>query len=675
MIDDIDARTICACATGPVAGAISVIRISGKEAVPIVGAVFHPRNAHSDFLSSSGYTLHFGEIHTDSGKLLDEVIVSVFRAPNSYTGEDSVEISCHGSSFIVQEIMSLLLSHGAANATAGEFTKRAFLNGKMDLAQAEAVADLIAIETEASHRLAMQQMKGGFSCELAAMRSELLHIVTLMELELDFSEEEVEFADRKELSSLLLSTANHINTLVKSFKLGNAIKNGVPVAIIGATNTGKSTLLNALVGEERAIVSSIAGTTRDTIEDIINLDGIKFRFIDTAGIRTTTETIEQIGIERTYSKLRQASIILLMLDATRPEEFTSTLSDISSKIIPEQTLVVLVNKCDNLEEFATSGIDLDRIFEYVDLVDSANFEQKQCGECSVQGEDNVCVSDLVSSNFEDLDACAREDATGSCGDGNTSWNMRDGLNTPTLRAGGSCGDGDTLISSRDGLNTSLRFKGSGGDGDTLENPRFELNGIDEVDTLQGCGGNADYSSENDAAEAIVCDKLCELPASGTRHNLGYTSKVVENQGVQGAQNIQDVQNYQGVQVAISRRIPILEEAVKAAKKLHLSPAAIIPLSAKQKQGISALQSILFKTQQHPMTTSNATLVSNLRHLNALKEAHSALTRAHASLSQNIPADLISQDIREALHSLGTILGEISTDEVLGEIFAKFCIGK
>ena len=285
-------NTICAPATAR-GGAIAVIRVSGLHAIRYVDSIFSGRTSLAD---APGYSIHYGEIHEADGTLLDEVVVTVFRAPHSYTGENSVEIACHGSEYIVTRILSLLLAGGAKMAAPGEFTQRAFLHGKMDLSQAEAVADVIAAQTAAAHRIAMKQLKGGFSNELSGMREELLHLASLIELELDFSEEEVEFADRTQLRELVGKVLAHCEKLIESFRLGNAIKNGVPVAIVGNTNAGKSTLLNALLGENRAIVSDIPGTTRDTVEETLNLDGVLFRFIDTAGLRQSDDTIEQIGI-------------------------------------------------------------------------------------------------------------------------------------------------------------------------------------------------------------------------------------------------------------------------------------------------------------------------------------------------------------------------------------------
>ena len=320
--------TICAPATAP-GGAMAVIRVSGPEAISITSRIFS-----KDLTQAKGYTLHYGNILTpendatasspsekncaSADRIIDDVIVSVFRSPHSYTGEDSTEISCHGSRFIVQKIIEVLIQAGARMATPGEFTKRAFLAGKMDLSQAEAVADLIASSNEATHRMAMSQMRGGFSRELDTLREQLLHITSLLELELDFSDhDDIEFADRTELTQLIDSLYRHIQQLTESFRTGNALKTGIPVAIIGAPNVGKSTLMNALVHEERAIVSDIQGTTRDLIEDTIQIEDITFRFIDTAGIRKTTDRIEQMGIERSLQAAKKADIIILLTEPNK----------------------------------------------------------------------------------------------------------------------------------------------------------------------------------------------------------------------------------------------------------------------------------------------------------------------------------------------------------------------
>lgn len=465
---------ICALSTPQGSGAIGIIRVSGPDSIEIVDRIFVPVGKQR-LVDTPGYKMKFGSIYRGE-KLLDEAMVAVFRAPHSYTGENSVEIYCHGSSYILQQVIITLLENGIKMAEPGEFSKRAFLNGKLDLAQAEAVADLISSETSAAHQVALQQMKGGFSNELKQMRNSLLDLVSMMELELDFSEEDVEFADRSELNRLLAEVTEKIGNLIESFTLGNVIKNGVPVAIIGATNTGKSTLLNTLLGEEKAIVSNIHGTTRDVIEDTINLGGITFRFIDTAGIRETQETIEIIGIERTYKKLQQASIVIMVLDATRPEYFESSLRNLSNRINNErQKLVILLNKADK------------------------------------------------------------------------------------------------------------------------------------------------------ADETVIADQITEI---------------------------------------------------KSVCQELLYPIAVLPISAKQKLGITELKELLINTQSQNTTLgSNATLVTNVRHYQALMDAQIALYRVEDGLTAGTPTDLVAQDIREALYHLGSIVGEINTEEVLGNIFGRFCIGK
>ncbi len=385
--------TIVAIASSSGSGAIALIRVSGPDAIRIVDEVFEkgrnsgmktedPRPKTQDrklktedrrpktqiggksedlsfriedervgqrFLSleeEKGWTLHFGRI-LDGERELDEVVVSLFRAPRSYTGEDLVEISCHGSVYIQQEIVQLLIRKGAKMASPGEFTQRAFLNGKLDLSQAEAVADLIASSSKASHQLAMDQMRGGFSSEISELRSKLLELVSLIELELDFSEEDVEFADRSVLRNIIASIHWKVSSLTQSFQLGNVLKNGVPVAIVGETNVGKSTLLNVLLKEDKAIVSDIAGTTRDVIEDTIHLEGVLFRFIDTAGLRHTMDTIENLGIERSYQQMDKARIVILVVDALAPEQQSLHWArGIAEKLRPDQDLIIAVNKSD-----------------------------------------------------------------------------------------------------------------------------------------------------------------------------------------------------------------------------------------------------------------------------------------------------------------------------------------
>ncbi len=342
--------TIVALATASGAGAVAIIRVSGAKAFEIVAEIFNAKSG-KNICSEASHTIHFGHI-TDGKKILDEVLVSLFKNPRSYTGEDVVEINCHGSSYIQQEILQLLLRNGCRLAEAGEFTLRAFLNGKMDLSQAEAVADLIASDSEAAHKIAIQQMRGGFSNEIKFLRGELLNFASLLELELDFAEEDVEFADRTEFITLLAKIEITLKRLIDSFAIGNVIKQGIPVAIVGAPNAGKSTLLNALLNEERAIVSEIAGTTRDTIEDDINIGGLRFRFIDTAGIRETSDTIESIGIEKTFEKINQAQVVLYLVDSSdefriQNSEFRIEIEQIKNKY-PLKPLIIILNKVDQI---------------------------------------------------------------------------------------------------------------------------------------------------------------------------------------------------------------------------------------------------------------------------------------------------------------------------------------
>ena len=479
--------TICAPATIPGTGAISVIRLSGPEALSIADKVVTCNG--TPLSSTDGYRIRYGTVLDNDGETVDNVLVSVFRAPHSYTGEDSAEISCHASGYIVQTIIGLLLDAGARSAGPGEFTRRAFVNGKMDLAQAEAVADVIAAQDKAAHRVAMNQLKGGYSKELGKLRAKLLKMTSLLELELDFSEEDVEFASRSEMSLLVNDVLHHVSTLASSFKRGNAVKNGLPVAIIGPANSGKSTLLNAIVGEDRAIVSDIAGTTRDTIEEVLNVGGVSLRFIDTAGIRDTEETVEKIGIGRSLKKMQEASIILGILDPARG--FSSTRDDVqfflSNVDLSEQKLILVLNK--------------------IDLIKDGN------------------EADLA-------------------------------VNKNVIR-------GNEIVS-------------------------------------------------------LIENKSIDIP--------------------------------------------------------------LVKISAKTGEGLVDLMSTLSNKASDLVGTSDSTLVTNLRHYEALRKSEAPLRRVLSGLGATdhgtpLPPDLIAQDLREALHYIGSIVGEISTDEVLGSIFREFCVGK
>lgn len=399
--------TICAIATAQ-GGAIGCIRVSGPKAIEITSFIFTPATTGKKLEENKPYTLTFGRIHEDE-TIIDEVLVSLFRAPHSYTGENCTEITCHGSGYILQKILQLLIKNGCRMARPGEYTQRAFLNGKMDLSQAEAVADLIASSSASSHRLAMNQMRGGFSKELTALRNQLLHFTSLIELELDFSDhEELEFANRSELCQLADDIEKVISRLIHSFSVGNAIKNGVPVAIIGETNAGKSTLLNTLLNEEKAIVSDIHGTTRDVIEDVVNIEGISFRFIDTAGIRETSDAIESIGIERTFQKLEQAEIVLWMIDATDAE---SQISQLSTQILPrcvEKRLILVFNKADLAENlscvFSTTTFSKNVQSVAISAKKQTNIDELKQMLVSTAKLPAVTPNDIIVSNIRHYEA-------------------------------------------------------------------------------------------------------------------------------------------------------------------------------------------------------------------------------------------------------------------------------
>lgn len=352
--------TICSISTAPGIGAIAVIRVSGEKAFPIVNQLF---NAQTDFLGTSANRAKFAEIF-DGDTLVDQVVFVKFAAPHSYDGEDMVEISCHGSRYIQQKILQMLLARGCRLAEPGEFTMRAFLNGKMDLPQAEAVSDLIDSQSETAHRLAVNQLKGGFSHKIAELREQFIHLAALLELELDFSEEDVQFADRKQIMDLLRHLKKEITRLTDSFKLGNALKSGIPVAIVGKPNVGKSTLLNALLGDDRAIVSDIPGTTRDTVEDTFTYHGTTFRFIDTAGIRTSEDEIENFGIERTFKAVENADIVLYLIDinATTIDDVEAEMTFIRQKInIEEKKIILVANKIDEMETLPRQFSEWDKL--------------------------------------------------------------------------------------------------------------------------------------------------------------------------------------------------------------------------------------------------------------------------------------------------------------------------
>ncbi len=566
--------TICAPATVPGTGAISVVRVSGPEALHAVSAIVSCRDGR-DVASAPGYSVRYGHVFMQDGSLLDDVLVSVFRAPHSYTGEDSAEISCHASRYIVDNIMFMLAGQGIRAAAPGEFTRRAFLNGKMDLAQAEAVADLIAAENAAAHRVALNQLKGGFSKELKKMRDQLLNIVSLMELELDFSEEEVEFADRSELSGLVDGVIAHIGRLASSFRVGNAIKNGIPVAIAGATNTGKSTLLNTLAGEERAIVSDVHGTTRDTIEETLNVGGMVFRFIDTAGIRKTDETVEKIGIERTFKKLEEAAVVLVMLDLGR----------------------------------------LQRLFSGHAAGDGDNV--------SGGGEEGILPEQLLSDILDRVDASGQK--------------VIFVLNkVDILKADAASGD----------------FP-SGGN---------SVSG--------GSSASGDFPPDDASVSGVVSDGRLPEYAENRVGEYGVLTGTFFRNGLSGKFTLPEMDN---------KNVSLLNKIISLINNQCVSrdikDASLVFVSAREGEGTGSLKDALSCLCQEYAGVSDGVIITNLRHIEALENASVALQRVRSGLSSGLPTDLVSQDIREALYHLGSIVGEISTDEILGSIFSRFCIGK
>jgi tRNA modification GTPase len=406
-------ETICAPATA-VGGAIAVIRISGLQSLNICEKIFYPLDKKIKLVESKGFTVILGEIKSGD-RVIDEVLLTVFRAPHSYTGENSAEISCHASPYIIRKILELLINNGAVSAKLGEFTQRAFFNGKMDLSQAEAVADIVASRTSSSHKIALNQMRGGFSEEINRLRNELLNFASLIELELDFGEEDVEFADRNKLKAIIVRVRDLADRLANSFKLGNALKNGIPVAIVGKPNSGKSTLLNALLKEERAIVSDIPGTTRDSIEDTIVIDGIEYRFIDTAGLRETSDIIEVMGIKKTHEKITQASVILLI------DEISDSAVSINKRIRSvrelimdsEKRLIILINKIDtvsdNRQAELKSGIRLDNNDKllFISAKEKSGLDDLRLKLGELVMKDKLSSDDVIITNIRHYEALSR----------------------------------------------------------------------------------------------------------------------------------------------------------------------------------------------------------------------------------------------------------------------------
>ena len=406
-------ETICAPATS-IGGAIAVIRVSGPQSLDICEKIFYPLDKNIKLADQKGYTVVFGEIRTGK-EVIDDVLITIFRAPHSYTGENSIEISCHASPYVIRKILELLINNGAISAKPGEFTQRAFFNGKMDLSQAEAVADIIASKTSSSHRIAINQMRGGFSSEISRLRNELLNFASLIELELDFGEEDVEFADRNKLKTIISDVKELADKLAGSFKLGNALKNGIPVVIVGKPNSGKSTLLNALLMEERAIVSDLPGTTRDSIEDTIVIDGIEYRFIDTAGLRETSDIIEVMGIKKTHEKISQASVILLIDEITDSAESINKRVESIREMIREsdKRLIILINKTDTAtedrKEELAKEINLEEkdILLFISAKEKSGLEDLRLRLSDISVKDKLNSDDVIITNIRHYDSLLR----------------------------------------------------------------------------------------------------------------------------------------------------------------------------------------------------------------------------------------------------------------------------
>ena len=624
------ADTICAPATAVGSGAVSMIRVSGADSLCAVDRVV--RFDKGSAADSRGYTLKHGDIPG-----VDEVVVGIYRAPHSYTGEDSAEICCHASPFIASRILGLLSEAGCRMAGPGEFTRRAFTNGKMDLAQAEAVADLIASGSEAQHRVALNQLRGGYSAELAEIRSELLELTSLIELELDFSEEDVEFADRDRLASLLDDVIGRCTTLADSFKAGNAIRNGVPVAIVGAPNSGKSTLLNALLRDDRALVSDIPGTTRDTIEETCVVGGVLLRFIDTAGIRETRDEVERMGIDRALSKAAQAEIVLGVVDAAAPlapevsaltdcagdtpllpDGIAAQIEKIASAVdLSRQKLVLLLNKCDKTES-AVAGPE--------GPVSPRSGLAPSCGQTLSSGESSPDSQQAAPDS-------------------------------PTDRRNPSCGQ---ILSGQVPSNPQYAVSASGSVGRSMELEAF-LRGRFPAVAFFDENSSCRISDSGVSGEAIFDDKL---PDGGIPK--GRISEDVVSTG-----RFSDHLDLNDVILACNKNVSYANINVLSADYQKNNPT-VLSISAKYGIGLEDLRKVLVSLVGN--VTADGVLVTNARHAAALRDAAASLRAVRSGLDA-LPGDLLAEDLRAALSSLGSITGEICPEEVLGSIFSRFCIGK
>lgn len=612
--------TIVALATPQGVGAIGVIRLSGPRAIEIVNGVFPGK----DLTQQDSHTVHFGTIRQD-GRVIDEVLVTLFVAPRSYTGENVVEVSCHGSDYIIQQLIRLFIQEGARLAQAGEFTMRAFLNGQMDLSQAEAVADLIASSSESSHRLAMQQMRGGFSDEIQGLRQQLLDFASLIELELDFSEEDVEFANRDELRQLVHRIQEVLRSLIQSFQLGNVLKQGVNTVIAGRPNAGKSTLLNALLNEERAIVSDIAGTTRDTIEEVLNIRGVQFRLIDTAGIREAEDTIEAMGVEKTMEKVRQSSLLVYVFDVvnTPPAEVRA---DLAKLMQPNMHVLVVANKMD--------------LNPYTKWEHYFGPTPDQPPAPSSQEGEQVSLEKWRTAKpegYKRLKEFAR-----------------------TLRNNQTPAEAKLWERLRKRQLAGHKFLRQHIIGQFIADFYcVEKKLVIEVD-----------GSHHQLPEVEVSDdqRTAILNANGIRV-FRYTNEEVFTQIEEVVSSITQV---------LQEDLPSLEGGAGggSTSPLHqLTSDNWVPIIAKEGMNIPHLKDKLYDAVLTEKVDLDDTIVSNARHYEALERAYQALDAVLIGMDTGVTSDFIAMDIRQSLHHLGSITGEISTDDLLGNIFGRFCIGK
>ena len=618
--------TIVALATPPGVGAIGVIRLSGLKAIEIVDGVFPGKQLSEQ----TSHTVHFGTIRDEGERIIDEVLITLFIAPTSYTGENVVEVSCHGSNYIIQELIRLFIKKGARLARAGEFTLRAFLNGRMDLSQAEAVADLIASDSERSHDLALQQMRGGISDEIAVLRQQLIDFASLIELELDFGEEDVEFANRDELRELVEKIQSLIRRLLDSFRLGNAIKQGVTTVIAGRPNAGKSTLLNALLNEERAIVSEIAGTTRDTIEEVLNIDGVLFRIVDTAGIRDAQDQIEAIGVEKTLEKVRQSSLLVYVYDVT-------TMSEAEV----EQDLVRLKKE----------GLAVIVVGNKVDLAPSLALPH---GEGSLApplapphggGEHTLgSVGKWMTADprgYEKLKAYAREMRKEATPAEDKLWQAvrHKKIDGYSFRRQHIIGH---FIADFVCLDTRLIIELDGG---YHQLPEVQLSDEERTRILEIAG----YRVLRFTNEAVL-DALPEVIKQIRQINQSLVK--TESQ-------------------ELSNSLPLGGRVGVGAWE----GTRVLQISAKQKLNIDQLKRELYEAVITEKVALDNQVISNARHFEALEKAYTSLTDVLNGMDQLITSDFIAMDIRRALSYLGEITGEVSTEDLLGNIFGRFCIGK